>query len=165
MVKVSIIGATGYAGVELLRLLANHKDVEIKYITSESQTGSTIEGIYPHLNKIYSKALAGLNDIEKICAESDVIFVALPHGHAMKIGLVAQKYSVRIIDLGADYRFEDISVYEEWYKVEHIDKNNKAVYAISELDREQVKNAKVVANAGCYPTATTLALYPLVKNK
>ena len=121
MVKVSIIGATGYAGVELLRLLANHKDVEIKYITSESQTGSTIEGIYPHLNKIYSKALAGLNDIEKICAESDVIFVALPHGHAMKIGLVAQKYSVRIIDLGADYRFEDISVYEEWYKVEHID--------------------------------------------
>ncbi len=165
MIKVSVIGATGYAGAELLRLLRQHKNVEIAYITSESQTGSNIENIYPHLAKFYKMELTGLSEIETICANSDILFVALPHGHAMKICQVAAKHPVRVVDLGADYRFEDTSIYEQWYKVEHTDKQAKAVYAISELDRAAVKTAKIVANAGCYPTSATLALYPLVKNK
>lgn len=162
MIQASVIGATGYAGAELLRLLANHGNVQIKYITSESQTGSSIESIYPHLRGFYEKELAGLKDLDKICAESDVIFVALPHGHAMKIAKAARTTKARIIDLGADYRFEDTAVYEQWYKVPHTDKEASAVYAIAELDRAAVKDAKLVANAGCYPTASTLALYPLV---
>lgn len=165
MLKVSIIGATGYTGVELLRLLANHSGVEIAYITSESQTGNCIADLYPHLKNKYNMQLSSLNDSEKICNESDVVFIALPHGHAMKIYQQVQHTKAKIIDLGADYRFKNPSIYEQWYKVEHTDKETQAVYGLAELYREQIKTAKLVANAGCYTTASILALAPLVKNK
>lgn len=165
MLKVSIIGATGYTGVELLRLLANHSDTTVSHITSESQTGNCIADIYPQLRKKYDLQLSSLNDVEKICSESDVVFIALPHGHAMKIYKQVQHTKARIIDLGADYRFKDPAVYEQWYKVEHTDKSTEAVYGLAELYRSQIKTAKLVANAGCYTTASILALAPLVKNK
>ena len=163
--KVSIIGATGYTGAELLRLLANHPEVEIAYITSESSTGAYIAENYPHLAKFYTQKLASMNDMDKITAESDVVFVGLPHGHAMKIGKALAGKKAKLIDLGADYRLEDIKVYEQWYKVEHTDPETKAVYGLCELYRDRIKSAAVVANPGCYVTASILALVPLLKNK
>ena len=161
--KVSVIGATGYAGAELLRLLHNHPMVEIVYITSESQTGIGIDETYGHFRKIYSDKLISMQEIEKIAKASDVIFIGLPHGHAMAVGKQLEQYAVKIIDLGADYRFADTAVYEQWYKVKHTHKEAKAVYGLTELNREQIKTAKIVGNAGCYTSASILALAPLVK--
>lgn len=161
--KVSVIGATGYAGVELLRLLDGHPEAEIAYITSESSTGEIISSMYPHLSGRVEKALDSMQNIEDIAAGSDVIFIALPHGHAMKIGKVLKGSSTRIIDLGGDYRFKDSKVFEQWYKVKHEDPDNNAVYGLTELYRDKVKDAMLVANPGCYTTCSILALVPLLK--
>ena len=162
--KVSIVGATGYAGAELLKILLRHPEVEIVHITSESSTGKKISELYPHLKNICELELESLKDIEKIGAESDFVFVALPHGHAMEVGKKLENLPVRIIDLGADYRFSDTSIYEQWYKVEHTHKNAPRVYGLAELYREEIKAAKIIGNAGCFTTASILALAPLVKH-
>ncbi len=163
--KASIIGATGYTGAELLRLLAGHPEVEIAYITSESSTGAPIAENYPHLAKFYGQKLTSMEQLDEITEASDVIFVGLPHGHAMKIGRTLQGKKARLIDLGADYRLKNIKTYEKWYKVEHTDPDTKAVYGLCELYREQIKTAAVLANPGCYVTASILALTPLLKEK
>lgn len=164
--KVSIIGATGYTGAELLRLLAGHPAAEVIHITSESRTGDPIDESYPHLCGFYDKKLDSMQNLEQIAAASDVIFIGLPHGHAMAVGKELAQYgqSARIIDLGADYRFRDSKVYEEWYKVEHVHAEAGAVYGLTELYRQQVKAAAIVGNPGCYTTASILALAPLAKN-
>ena len=161
--KVSIIGATGYAGVELLRLLEGHPEAVITAITSESSTGEAIAAMYPHLSGRIEKKLDSMNNIEAIAEQSDVIFIALPHGHAMKLGKLLRSSKARIIDLGGDYRFKDYRVFEEWYKVPHQDPDAKAVYGLTELYREQVRTAKIVANPGCYTTCSILAMVPLLK--
>ena len=161
--KASVIGATGYAGVELLRLLDGHPEVELGVITSESSTGENIAAMYQHLAKRVSRELASMKEIEQIAADSDVIFIALPHGHAMKIGYQLHNSKVRIIDLGGDYRFKDHKVFEEWYKLKHEDPTSKAVYGLTELYREEVKEATILANPGCYTTCSILALVPLFK--
>ncbi|MBR5582622.1 MAG: N-acetyl-gamma-glutamyl-phosphate reductase [Phascolarctobacterium sp.] len=161
--KASVIGATGFAGAELLRLLEGHPEVEIACITSESSTGEAITNMYPHLAGRIEKNLTSMQDIDEIAAKSDVIFIALPHGHAMKIGKHLQNSDVKIIDLGGDYRFKDHKVFEEWYGVEHLDPEAKAVYGLTELYRDQVKGAKLLANPGCYTTCSILALVPLLK--
>ena len=119
--KVSIIGATGYAGAELLRLLAGHPEAEIIHITSESYTDRKIAEVYPHFSGLLDHSLESAEDIEGIGADSDFLFIALPAGHAMEIGRKLRHQPVRIIDLGADYRFHDTAVYEAWYKVKHTD--------------------------------------------
>lgn len=162
--KVSIIGATGYTGEELLRILSHHPAVEIAYITSESSTGTEINSIYPHLTSFYNKKLASMQDIAQIGSDSDVVFIALPHGHAMAVGKQLAEQGVKIIDLGADYRFRDSQVYEKWYKVKHTHTEAKAVYGLTELYREDVKHAAIVGNPGCFTTASILALAPLAKN-
>ncbi len=164
MLKVSIIGATGYAGAELLSILYRHPQVEITHITSESHTGKKFSEIYPHLNGIYNQTLESLNDIEKIGGDSDFIFIALPHGHAMDVGKKLESLPVRIIDLGADYRFSDTSIYESWYNVPHTHKNAPRVYGLAEIYREEIRNAKIIGNAGCFTTASILALAPLVRH-
>ena len=164
MVKVSIIGATGYAGAELLSILHRHPQVTIAHITSESYTGKKISEVYPHMTKIYDKTLDTLNNIMAIAADSDFIFIALPHGHAMDVGKKIENIPVKIIDLGADYRFNDTDVYEKWYKVEHTHKNANRVYGLAELYREDIKTAKIIGNAGCFTTASILALAPLAKH-
>ena len=156
--KASVIGATGFAGAELLRLLEGHPEAEIACITSESSTGEAIASMYPHLAGRIEKNLTSMQAIDEIAAQSDVIFIALPHGHAMKIGKHLRDSNVKIIDLGGDYRFKDHKVFEEWYKVEHLDPEAKAVYGLTELYREQVKGAKLLANPGCYTTCSILAL-------
>ena len=103
--KVAVIGATGYAGAELLSILYRHRETEVAYITSESHTDENISDIYPHLKGFYDMTLSGMKDIEKIGGECDAVFIALPHGHAMNVGRILQDTKTRIIDLGADYRF------------------------------------------------------------
>lgn len=161
--KVSVIGATGYAGVELLRLLDGHPEAEIAMITSESSTGEAIASMYPHLSGRIEKNLTSMKDITAIAEVSDVVFIALPHGHAMKIGKQLRGSKTKIIDLGGDYRFKDYKVFEQWYKVPHEDPEAQAVYGLTELYRDQVKTASLVANPGCYTTCSILAMVPLLK--
>lgn len=160
--KVSIIGATGYTGSELLRILFSHPEVEIANITSESQTGGNITDAYPHLAGCYDKKLTSMKDLSQF-ADSKAVFIGLPHGHAMSIGKQLADQGIKVIDLGADYRFRDESVYEAWYKVPHTHLNSGAVYGLTELYREQIRAASIVGNAGCYTTASILALAPLAK--
>ena len=162
--KVSIIGATGYAGAELLSILTRHPQAKIAHITSESHTGKKIYELYPHLRGICDMTLESLADIEAIGADSEFIFIALPHGHAMDVGLKLNALPVRIIDLGADYRFADVAVYEKWYNVPHKHKDANRVYGLAEIYRAQIKDAKIIGNAGCFTTASILALAPLVKH-
>lgn len=165
LLKVSIIGATGYAGAELLAILHRHPQVDVAHITSESHTGKKISELYPHFSGIYDLTLESLGDIEKIGADSDFIFIALPHGHAMDVGKKLEKLPVRIIDLGADYRFNDTAVYEKWYNVEHTHRNAPRVYGLAEIYREDIRTAKIIGNAGCFTTASILALAPLVRHR
>lgn len=162
--RVSIIGATGYAGAELLRLLYEHPQADVVHITSESHTGEKISSIYPHLRGIYDESLESMKDIVRIGRDSDFVFIGLPHGHAMAAGKVLEAENTRIIDLGADYRFSDPSLYEAWYKVKHTHKDAERVYGLAELNRAAIRGAKIIGNAGCYTTASILALAPLAKN-
>ncbi|HIU63441.1 MAG TPA: N-acetyl-gamma-glutamyl-phosphate reductase, partial [Candidatus Avacidaminococcus intestinavium] len=138
---------------------------EIIHITSESSTGEAIASMYPHLKKRINLNLTTMNDLNKIASDSDVIFIALPHGHAMKIGKILKNTGVRLIDLGGDYRFKDIETFEHWYQVKHEDPETRAVYGLTELYRKEVAQANIVANPGCYTTCSILALAPLLKNK
>ncbi|MDF2876708.1 MAG: argC, partial [Sporomusa sp.] len=162
--KISIVGATGYTGAELLRILASHPAAEVLYITSESQPGTAINEIYPHFTRFYAKTLASLSDLDMIASQSEVIFIGLPHGHAMEVGrkATAVNPNLKIIDLGADYRFKDHDIYEQWYKVPHTHREAQAVYGLTELKRSQVREASIIGNPGCYTTASILALAPLV---
>lgn len=164
MVKVSIIGATGYTGAELLRLLSGHEAAEVVAVTSESHTGADISDIYPHLGSFFADRLENLAALEDIARRSDVVFIALPHGHAMEAVRTISKHKTKVIDLGADYRFRDTAVYEKWYKLPHTHPDAVAVYGLTELYREEVRTADIVGNPGCYTTASILALAPLVKS-
>ncbi len=161
--KVSVLGATGYAGAELLRILYNHPEAEVVHITSESHTGEYISDLYPHLRGLYDMKLESMKEIGRIGADSDFVFIGLPHGHAMEVGRALAGMPVRIIDLGADYRFTDTSVYEAWYHVPHTHPEAERVYGLAELYREKIREAKIIGNAGCFTTASILALAPLAK--
>lgn len=161
--KVSIIGASGYAGEELIRLLHGHPHAEIVHLTSERHTGEKISKLYPHLTHIYDNILDSMEDVRRIAEDSDVLFIALPHGHAMKLVKAIAGLPVHIIDLGADYRFADASVYETWYHVPHTDPEAERVYGLAELYRDAIRGAHLIGNAGCYTTASILALTPLVQ--
>ena len=161
--KVSIIGASGYAGEELIRLLHGHPHAEIVHLTSERHTGEKISKLYPHLTYIYDNILDSMEDVRRIAEDSDVLFIALPHGHAMKLVKAIAGLPVHIIDLGADYRFADTSVYETWYHVPHTDPEAERVYGLAELYRDAIRGAHLIGNAGCYTTASILALTPLVQ--
>jgi len=148
----SIIGATGYTGGELIRLLLNHDKIEIGTLTSESHVGKKVTDFHPNLNGLVDQNFVSL-DVNKIIDESDVLFAALPHGASNEI--ISKIYSinpdVHLIDLSGDFRFDDLAVYEEWYKIKHTDPelNKKAVFGLPELYKEKIKKAKLIANPGC----------------
>ena len=162
MVRVSIIGGSGYTGGELLRILSNHPKVEIEYITSRKLDGVPVTKVHKNLKGI--EPLEGLTfkNIPPEKIDSDVVFCATPHGASMEIVPVLYERDVKIIDLSGDYRFEDIKVYEEWYGIKHTGKLD-AVYGLPEIYRESIKGSKLVANPGCFPTGAILLLAPLVK--
>lgn len=165
MIKTGIIGATGYAGSELVRILASHPNAEITTITSQSYKGKNYGEIYEnfrHIEKVCEE-----ENIEEMAEKCDVIFLALPHGVAS--GKVTKKIldKTKIIDLGADFRLQDVKVYEKWYKTAHnaLDILPEAVYGLCEINREKIKGKRIIANPGCYTTCSILSLYPLVKEK
>lgn len=165
MVKASVIGATGYAGVELIRLLVLHPNVELTCLTSKTYAGQKIQEVYPHLRGFIDHELQE-QDTDEIAQASDVVFLALPHGHAVPVAEKICRMGKKVIDLGADLRFRDTKVYEDWYRVKHENPalSWKAVYGLPEINRERIKEAQAVGNPGCYPTSAILALYPLIKN-
>jgi N-acetyl-gamma-glutamyl-phosphate reductase len=160
MYKVAIIGASGYTGGELLRMLLNHPEVEITDITSRQYDGTPAHKIHPHIRD------SGLEFKNKTPDEldADVVFTATPHGASMKIVPKILETGAKVVDLSGDYRYRDTEVYEKWYGMEHTDKDNKGVFGLPELYRDEIKKAKLVANPGCFPTGAILSSYPLVKN-
>lgn len=163
MINVGIIGATGYAGSELVRLLYNRKDINIVSLGSNSYEGQNFGDIYENFRHIDD--LCTDNNIERMAETCDVIFLALPHGIAGNMITENILSETKIIDLGADFRIKDVSEYEKWYGVKAPDKNllDEAVYGLCEINREKIKNARIIANPGCYTTCSILSLYPLVK--
>ena len=165
MIKVSVLGATGYAGVELVRLLCSHKEAEIKYLVSKSFAGQRLSEVYPNFSGKYDFELCDL-DIDKVSAESDVVFTALPHGASKEVIPLLCEKGVKVIDLSGDFRYDDPKVYEKWYGAPHTNPElmKKAVYGLCELHREKIKNADLIGNPGCYTTCSILGTAPLLKN-
>ena len=164
MVNVGIIGGTGYTGVELLRLLAIHPEVNLQLITSRSEAGRPVTDLYPNLRGHCDIVFTEPN--VHAMKQCDVVFSATPNGVLMNIARELHAAGVKLIDLAADFRIQDIATWEQWYGTKHTcpELVAKAVYGMPEMNREAIKNADIIANPGCYVTATTLALLPLVGN-
>jgi len=164
MIKVGIIGATGYAGAEIVRILLNHPEAEIKWYGSRSYIDKKYADVYCNMFKLVENICSDDN-IEALAEEVDVIFTATPQGYLAGILTENILNKVKIVDLSADYRIKDVSVYEKWYGIEHKSPQSidEAVYGLCEINRDKVKNARLVANPGCYTTCSILSFYPLVK--
>ena len=163
MIKAGIIGATGFTGAELVRLLYSHPEVEISVLTSRSYAGVDIADVYPNLKGLMY-FLCSDQDVEEVFSISDVVFVALPHGYSVPIVSMAEEKEKKVIDLGADFRLKEASVYEKWYGLEHKSPEllHKAVYGLPEIYKEYIQDADFVANPGCFPTSVILATAPLL---
>ena len=164
MVKVGIIGATGYAGNELVRLLMGHKDVEIKWYGSRSYIDKKYAEVYQNMFEIVEDNCLDDN-MEELASKVDVIFTATPQGFLAGVLTEEILSKVKIIDLSADFRIKDVKTYEKWYKIEHKSPQfiEEAVYGLCEINRDKVKGARLIANPGCYTTCSILTAYPLVK--
>ncbi len=165
MIKVGIIGATGYAGNELVRILVNHPEVEIKWLGSKSYDGEKYSDIYRNTFEIID-GICIAKTLEEISEDVDVIFTATPQGYLA--GLLTDKVleNAKIIDLSADFRLKDVDIYEEWYKIDHKrpDLIDEAVYGLCEINRDKITpETRIIANPGCYTTTSILTLYPMVK--
>ena len=164
MIKVGIIGSTGYAGGELVRILMGHKNVEIKWFGSRSYIEKKYADVYRNMFQIVD-AVCMDDNMEELADEVDVIFTATPQGLCASLVTEEILKKVKIIDLSADFRIKDVQTYEEWYQIKHPSPQflEEAVYGLCEVNRESVKNARLVANPGCYPTCSFLSIYPLAK--
>ena len=164
MIKVGIIGSTGYAGGELARLLIQRDDIEIKWYGSRSYIGQKYASLYPNMYKIVDEECMDDN-MKELAGQVDVVFTATPQGLCASLVDEEILSKVKIIDLSADFRIKDVSVYEEWYKLTHASPQflEEAVYGLPEVNRERVKKARLIANPGCFPTCSFLSVYPLVK--
>ena len=163
MVKVGIVGGTGYTGVELLRLLAQHPEVDLRAITSRKEAGTPVSAMFPglrrHIDLKFSEPDA------KTLRGCDVVFFATPNGVAMSEARAVLDGGARIVDLSADFRIRDIAEWERWYKTKHAAPElvREAVYGLPEVNREGIRKARLIANPGCYPTAVQLGFLPLVE--
>lgn len=165
MVKAAILGATGYAGAELVRLLSGHPEAELVYPASHSYAGKRFSDIYPGMKGVCDMVLRE-DDINSAAEEADVVFLSLPAGLASALVTRDVLDKAVVIDLGADFRLHDRNVYQEWYRTEHHspDLLEQAVYGLPEIHREAIKGRRLIANPGCYTTCSIMTLYPLLKN-
>jgi N-acetyl-gamma-glutamyl-phosphate reductase, common form len=163
MIKAGIVGATGYAGNELVRILMQHPEVEIKSMTAHSYVGKQFDEVYENYREINETVLDEMN-MEKLAEECDVIFMALPHGTAANVVTEDILKKTKVIDFGADFRLKDADIYEKWYSVEHNGREllKTAVYGLCEVNRDIIKGKQLIANPGCYTTCSILSLRPLV---
>lgn len=163
MLKVGIIGATGYVGAELLRLLLNHPKVKVEAISSVSYEGEEISSIYKNFYGVTNLICENQDEVIKKC---DVIYAALPHGLSEEIAELVYKENKVLIDLGADFRLENEEDYKVWYGMDYKfkDLHKESIYALPEFNRDKIKDYKIIANPGCYPTSIELGLMPLLKN-
>lgn len=161
-IKVGIVGATGYAGLELVRLILSHPEAELAAVSSVSFEGKPIASVYPCLYQICDMVC---ENSEEVVGKSDVVFACLPHGLSQQLAADCAAKGAVFIDLGADFRLYDEADYKEWYGGEYVDKelHGQAVYALPELYREEIKKTKTVANPGCYPTGVALGLAPALR--
>ena len=164
MIKVGIIGSTGYAGAELVRILMNHPEAEIIWYGSRSYVEKPFAEVYGNMFKLVEDKCLDDN-IEQLAEEADVIFTATPQGYLAGILTEELLAKCKFIDLSADYRIKDVATYEKWYGIEHKSPEliKQAVYGLCEINREQIKGTRLVANPGCYTTCSIMTAYPLVK--
>lgn len=164
MIKAGIIGSTGYAGQEIVRLLLGHKDVEIVWYGSRSYIDKKYYEVYQNMFQLVD-AVCMDDNMEELASQVDVIFTATPQGLCASLVNEGILSKVKIIDLSADFRIKDVSVYEVWYKIQHKSPQfiEEAVYGLCEINREQIKKARLIANPGCYTTCSILTAYPLIK--
>lgn len=164
-VQIGIVGGTGYTGVELLRILAVHPQAEVTMITSRSEEGVALADMFPNLRGHYDLKFS-VPDAAKL-KTCDVVFFATPHGVAMSMAKALSEAGVKIIDLAADFRVEDLDVWSQWYGMAHTQGAlfEKVAYGLPEYYREQIKNAEIIANPGCYPTSAMLGVLPLLNQK
>ncbi|KUJ96931.1 MAG: N-acetyl-gamma-glutamyl-phosphate reductase [Desulfonauticus sp.] len=160
--KVGIIGVSGYTGIELLRLLENHAGFELVEVTSRKLAGKAVQEVFPFVSK-YAELM--ITDLEQSNLEAELYFLALPHGTAMQVAKKLLEQGKKVVDLSADFRLQDVKVYEQWYQVKHLAQEylDKAVYGLPEIYAEEIKKASLIANPGCYPTSVILGLYPALK--
>ena len=164
ILKVGVVGGTGYTGVELLRLLAQHQHCELKVITSRQEAGTPVAAMFPNLRGHVDLDFSAPSDTA--LKQCDVVFFATPNGVAMQQARTLFDAGVRIIDIAADFRIKDVATWEKWYATKHAcpELIAEAVYGLPEVNREQIKGARIVANPGCYPTAVQLGFLPLLKS-
>jgi N-acetyl-gamma-glutamyl-phosphate reductase len=162
MKKVSVIGASGYSGGELLRILARHPGIEIAHATSRRYSGRKVHEVHPNLKGVVDLQFEK-NLEKKVWSESDVVITAVPHGVAMEIVPNILDAGVKVVDLSGDFRFRDVSIYEKYYGKKHRHPEIKATYGLPELHREDIKKSNLVSNPGCYPTTAILGLAPIVR--
>ena len=164
MIRAGIIGASGYTGAEILRILSQHPDMKVTVATAREFGGKRISSLYPSLGTVYKDEFS-IYERDEIAEKCDVLFIGLPHGESMKIMPELFSMDKKIVDLSADFRFDDPGLYEKWYGVPHSCPGlmGEAVYGLPELNRERIAGARLVANPGCYPTAVVLGLLPVVE--
>lgn len=168
MIKAGLIGLTGYTGMELARILAGHPHMQLVYASSRSEAGKRVGTLYPFLNNLPGASVCiAPPDAQETAALCDVVFLAVPHGTAMELAGELYDRGVRVVDLSADFRLHDSEVYEDWYKVPHTRKHllPKAVYGLPELYATDIAEATLVANPGCYPSCSVLALHAALRHK
>ncbi len=165
MIKTAVLGATGYAGVELVRILTNHPEAELEILGSQSFAGKPISDIYQNFRHILDKECSSV-DLDKV-SKCDIAFTALPHGASKEVIPALIERGLKVIDLSGDYRYDDAAVYEEWYGEKHSSPEllAESVYGLPELHREKIKKARLIGNPGCYTTCSILGAAPLLANK
>ena len=166
MIKAGIIGATGYAGNEIVRLLLGHKDVEVVWYGSRSYIDQKYYEVFRNMFQIVDDKCLDDN-MDELASKVDVIFTATPQGLCSSLVSEEILSKVKIIDLSADFRIKDVNRYEEWYGIKHQSPEfiDEAVYGLCEINREDIKKARLIANPGCYPTCSTLSIYPMAKDE
>ncbi len=167
MIKAGVIGATGYAGQQLTGLLVNHPQAEVAFVSSNSYAGQKFSDVYPQFYRVLDQTLLSTEEAMQAMDGVDVVFTALPNGLVFDIAQKAMEKNVKLIDFSADFRLDDAQVYEKWYKTEHTAKHliRQQVYGLPELWRDRIKGARLIANPGCYTTASILAVSALLREE